>query len=115
MADDDIAKEVEGGLDDALRTMEQLQSRLEAGEEIDEKELTVLARMVATQMETVRAQLEAALGPIDPEQMNEHMKGQLEPHEFEEWLEGEQERLKFREELEREQALREQLGEGGSA
>jgi hypothetical protein len=111
MADDKLNQELEQGLDKATQTMSELQSRLESGEPVDEKELTVLSRLIAAQIENVRAALEQALGPLDPDFIREEMRKQLSPEEFEEWLAGEEDRKRFREELAKEKQIEEQFGE----
>ena len=111
MPEKELPNEVEAGLERAMHAMEEIQSKLEAGDEIDEKELTMLSRMVATQIENVRAALEAAVGPIDSDFMREEMRKQLSPEEFEEWLATEEERRQFREELSKEKPIAAQLGD----
>jgi hypothetical protein len=109
--ENDLPENIEAGLEKAMLAMAEIQSRLEAGGEVDEKELTMLSRMVATHIENVRAALEDAVGPIDPDYMREEMRKQLSPEEFEDWLATEEERRKFREELSKEKPIAEQLGD----
>jgi hypothetical protein len=94
---------------------EALKRRLEAGEDIDEKELVALARKLATQIETARAMLEEAVGPIDPEVMRAEMKSRLSPEEFAEWEATEAERRAFREEVKKERSVADQLGDDEGA
>ncbi|MDR3690667.1 MAG: hypothetical protein P4L46_14915 [Fimbriimonas sp.] len=101
--------EIQELLAGALQQAEKLQARIEAGEEIDEKELTALSRVIATQIEEVRSRLEAALGPIDGEALRERLQTNLTPEEFAEWEAGEAERRKFRDEFALEQPIRRQL------
>ena len=98
-------------LQDAIVQAEALQARMEAGEEIDEEEITMLARLLATQMEEARSMLESVCGPVDPEELKANLKATLSPEEYQEWLEGEEERLKFRAEYAAEKPIREQLQE----
>ena len=92
MADRELPQEVKGGLDEAMKTMEQLQGRLEAGQEIDEKELTDLSRSIAIQIEKVRSALEDVVSTLDPDLLREEMRKQLSPEDFEDWLANEQAR-----------------------
>lgn len=111
MADENLADDLTSNLSAAKSTLEFLQARIMAGEEVDEKELTMLARMIATQIEEVRSRLEEAVGGRDPEELREAMKQRLSPEEYAEWLAGERERLEFREEFQRERTLRQQLAQ----
>jgi hypothetical protein len=110
MAENELSKELESGLDDALKAMEEIQRRIEGGEEIDEKELLMLSRLVATRIEHVRMALEAAVGPIDPEVIKRQMKERLSPEEYQEWLITEEQRKTFREQVRQEKDIRNQLG-----
>lgn len=115
MADEDLTHDVEQGLQNAKTTLQYLQARILAGEEVDEKELTALARTVATYIEEVRSRLqnavESQIGPIPQERVREAMKERLTPEQYAEWLEHEEERNAFREEVKREKSLREQLSD----
>jgi multidrug efflux pump subunit AcrA (membrane-fusion protein) len=111
MPEESTRAEMSDLLQGALAQAEALQARIESGEEIEEKELTALARMLATQMEEVRGKLESAFGPIDPDVLRARMKIDLSPEEFEEWEAGEQERVHFRNEFAKEQPIRSQLGD----
>jgi len=111
MADKPIDPNLEGVLQDALAGAEALKSRIEAGEDIDEKELTTIARLIATQMEEARAMLESLVGPVDHEALKANLKAKLSPIEYAEWLASEEDRLKFRSELALEQSIRTQLEE----
>jgi hypothetical protein len=110
MADEELERELTEGMGEVMQTAKDLEQRLQSGEEIDEKELKVLARMLAVQMEHVRSRLEEAMGPIDPEELRAQMEAQLSPEEFAEWSAHEEERKEFRDEFQREQAIRNQLG-----
>ena len=78
------------------------------------KELVMLARQLATQIELARSMLEEAVGPVSREAMREEMKNRLSPEEFENWSATEEQRLAFREEVKRERDLAKELGENGN-
>lgn len=109
MADEGSLPEVDPGLSEVRSTLESLQQRMLAGEEIDEKELVAIARAVATRLEIIRSQLEEAVGGISPERLREEMERSLPREEYEAWLAGEQERESFRKSVAEERALREGL------
>jgi hypothetical protein len=94
---------------------EALKARLEAGEEIDEKELIALARQMATQIEMARAMLESMVGPIDPQQMHAKMEADLSPQEYQNWVATEKDRAAFREEVKRERTVADQLDKEADA
>ncbi len=111
MPDKDLPNDLEDGLESAMKSMGELQQRLESGSEVDEKELTMLSRAIATQIEKMRTALEDAVGTLDPEYLREEMRKQLSPEEFEEWLATEEGRKRLREEMKREEEIAKQLGD----
>ncbi|MEZ0324801.1 MAG: hypothetical protein ACAH95_02765 [Fimbriimonas sp.] len=110
MQDKENPNDLKDGLEQAMKTMEELQHRLE-GTEVDERELTMLSKAIATQIEKVRAALEETVGSLDPDHLREVARKQLSPEDFEEWLAAEEGRKKRREELKREEQIAKQLGD----
>ncbi len=104
--------EIHSLLQEAISQAESLQARIHAGESIDEKELEVLARVLATQMEEVRNRLEQVVGPVDPEELRLQMQKSLSDEEYTQWLQGEAERTRFRQEFAAESPLRNQFEVG---
>jgi hypothetical protein len=114
MADEDLTQELGGGLEKAMLAMQEIQRRLDTDGELDEKELTMLSRMVASQIEEVRAKLEEAIGPMDADYLRKAMEQELSPTEYQEWLQREEDRREFRDEFAREAKLRAQLEDAPS-
>jgi hypothetical protein len=109
MPDDNLADEVGSIIHKTNLDAEALKARLDSGEEIDEKELIMLARQLATQIETARAMLEEAVGPIDRDVMRAEMQKRLSPEEFAEWSATEEQRLAFRDEVKRDREVAQQI------
>jgi hypothetical protein len=112
VAEEEVLRPAEDELHQVRQTLEYLQARMMSKDPVDEKELTMLSRMVATQMEMLRSRLEEALGPVPREEMLEELKSELSEEDFEEFLASEPDRLAFQEEIRQEARLREQLETG---
>ncbi len=81
------ADEIRDLLDKATKDAEQLQSRLEAGEQVSEEEMTLVAKGVAEALEETNAKLRAMLGGMDSALLREKMVEKMTPEEFEQWSE----------------------------
>jgi len=81
------AERIKELLEQANQSTAALQARLEAGEEVSEEEMTVIARGVAEAIEEANATLREMLGPMDSALLREKMVERMTPEEFEEWSE----------------------------